>query len=337
VEQVIEEERLLVRTAEQLLEARRFEDAQKAVERRASPTGSRFSSVIECARAYHTRSRRKRKSSWLQTPELRRCSAADAASRRWVGGWIAGSRCCRNRLPHAGAAVAQRQPSGGALRDRYEKPRQQQKLDDAIRKFGEEDVQTRLEGVEGLGENAEDAKAIEYLLRGAADADLSVRVKAIDVVGNARLKQPCRCSCSSSSCATRRSRRSSTSWPSLGKIGDRAPPSRSSTSSRATSTRACAAARSMRSATSATAPRCRRSRSSRRTDGRELPRLTQSAIRKIEQKPAPAVVPPALADRRRPAQAGSTRPKALRSRGRSVRGVDVPLQSLLERLGDERA
>ena len=80
--------------------------------------------------------------------------------------------------------------SGGSnLRDRYEKPRQQQKLDDAIRKFGEEDVQTRLEGVEGLGENAEDPKAIEYLLRGAADADLSVRVKSIDVVGNARLKQ----------------------------------------------------------------------------------------------------------------------------------------------------
>lgn len=76
----------------------------------------------------------------------------------------------------------------GRLRDRYEKPRQQQKLDEAIRKFGEEDTQTRLEGVEGLGENAEDAKAVDYLVRAAADADLSVRVKAIDVIGDNRVK-----------------------------------------------------------------------------------------------------------------------------------------------------
>jgi HEAT repeat protein len=77
---------------------------------------------------------------------------------------------------------------GGRLRDRYERPRQQQKLDDAIRKFGEEDVQSRLEGVEGLGENAEDPKAVEYLVRAAADADMSVRVKAIGVIGDAKVR-----------------------------------------------------------------------------------------------------------------------------------------------------
>lgn len=80
-------------------------------------------------------------------------------------------------------------PGGtGRLRDRVEKPRQQQKLDEAIRKFNEEDVATRVEGVEELGQSAEDPKAVEYLLRGAADPNLSVRVKSIDVIGDAKVK-----------------------------------------------------------------------------------------------------------------------------------------------------
>jgi HEAT repeat protein len=163
-------------------------------------------------------------------------------------------------------------------------------------------------------------------------------VKAIDVVGNARLKQPCRCSCSSSSCATRRSRRSSTSWPSLGKIGD----------SSATKPILDFLARDIEPSVRGSAVYAlgdigdraalpSLEKLAKDSTDENFRGLTQSAIRKIEQKPAPTVVrrrwPIAVP---RPSR-NRTRPKALRSRGRSVAASTFPLQSLLERLGDERA
>jgi hypothetical protein len=189
----------------------------------------------------------------------------------------------------------------GSLRDRYEKPRQQQKLDDAIRKFGEEDVQTRLEGVEGLGENAEDPKAIEYLLRGAADADLSVRVKAIDIVGNARLKQAVpllvqQLFMRDTTLATKQH-----ILASLGKIGD---PSATKpildflARDVEPSVRGSAVYALGDIGDRAALPSLEKL--AKNTTDENFRGLTQSAIRKIEQKPAPAVVPPALADRRAP-------------------------------------
>jgi HEAT repeat protein len=205
------------------------------------------------------------------------------------------------------ATIAGAQPSpidgrgSTNLRDRYEKPRQQQKLEDAIRKFGEEDIATRLEGVEGLGENAEDPKAIEYLLRGAADAEPSVRVKSIDIVGNARIKQAVpllvqQLFMRDTTLATKQH-----ILASLGKIGD---PSATKpildflARDVDPSIRGSAVYALGDIGDRAALPQLEKL--AKNTTDENFRGLTQSAIRKFEQKPAPAVVPPALADRRAP-------------------------------------
>jgi HEAT repeat protein len=185
--------------------------------------------------------------------------------------------------------------SGRSLRDRYDKPRQQQKLDEAIRKFGEEDTQTRLEGVEGFGENAEDPKAVEYLLRAAADADLSVRVKAIDVIGDAKVKPAVtllvqQLFMRDTTLATKQH-----ILGALGKIGD----------THATQPILDFLARdidpSLRGGAvyalgdigdRAALPTLERL--AKQTTDENFRGLTQAAIRKIEEKPPPSVVPPAL-------------------------------------------
>ncbi len=208
----------------------------------------------------------------------------------------------------AGAAAALAQPSPidgrGRLRDRYEKPRQQQKLDEAIRKLGEEDTQTRLEGVEGLGENAEDAKAVDYLVRAASDGDLSVRVKAIDVIGDARTKAAVpllvqQLFMRDTTLATKQH-----ILASLGKIGD----------DHATkpivdflardvdpSVRGSAVYALGEIGDRAALPTLERLVKS--APDENFRSLAQSAIRKIEQKPAPSVVPPALVQDRKGQQA----------------------------------
>lgn len=203
----------------------------------------------------------------------------------------------------SGTAIAWAQPldGRGRLRDRYEKPRQQQKLDEAIRKFGDEDTQTRLEGVEGLGENAEDAKAVEYLVRGAADGDLSVRVKAIDVIGDSRVKAAVpllvqQLFMRDTSPATKQH-----ILAALGKIGD----------THATRPILDFLARDVEpgvrgSAVYALGELGDRTaiptleKLAKESQDENFRGLAQSAIRKIEQRPAPTVVPPALAQDRRP-------------------------------------
>lgn len=202
------------------------------------------------------------------------------------------------------AATAWAQPNPidngrGRLRDRYEKPRQQQKLDDAIRKFGEEDVQERLEGVEGLGTNSEDAKAVDYLLRGAADADLSVRVKSIDVIGDARIKAAVPLLVQQLFMRDTTLQTKQHILASLGKIGDRS----------ATKPILDFVARDVEPSVRGSAlyalgeigdraalPALERM--AKDTTDETLRGLAQSSIRKIEQRPPPPVVPPALADRR---------------------------------------
>jgi HEAT repeat protein len=203
-----------------------------------------------------------------------------------------------------GVAAAWAQPSPidgrGRLRDQYEKPRQAQKLDEAIRKFGEEDTQTRLEGVEGLGENAGDAKAVDYLIRAAADADLSVRVKAIDVIGDARIKPAVpllvqQLFMRDTTLATKQH-----ILASLGKIGD----------THATKPILDFLARDVDQSVRGSAVYALGELGDRsalptlerfaKADADENFRsLAQSAIRKIEQKPAPTVVPPALVQEHR--------------------------------------
>jgi HEAT repeat protein len=258
--------------------------------------------VIECARAYHTRSRAETKI--VAVANLRAFGDASPPMQRRVVALVAGVVGVAML-----AATARAQPAplndnrggGSNLRDRYEKPRQQQKLEDAIRKFGEDDVQTRLEGVEGLGENAEDPKAIEYLLRGAADADLSVRVKSIDIVGNARLKQAVpllvqQLFMRDTTLATKQH-----ILASLGKIGD---PSATKpildflARDVDPSVRGSAVYALGDIGDRAALPSLEKLAKS--TTDENFRGLTQSAIRKIEQKPAPSVVPPALADRRAP-------------------------------------
>lgn len=193
----------------------------------------------------------------------------------------------------------------GSLRDRYEKPRQQQKLDEAIRKFNEEDTQTRLEGVEGLGENVEDAKAVEYLLRGAADANPSVRIKSIDTIGDGRVKAAVpllvqQLFMRDTTLATKQH-----ILAALGKIGD----------PHATQPILDFLARDVDPSVRGSAVYAlgdigdraalpTLERLAKQTTDENFRGLTQAAIRKIEQKPAPAVVPPALVRDRPPAKEG---------------------------------
>jgi HEAT repeat protein len=85
------------------------------------------------------------------------------------------------QLPIDGAAPR------GRLRDAAKNPQASQKLDDNIRKLSAEDLPTRLEGVRGLGE-VNDPKATELLIAAANDPDMAVRVKAIDTLGLIRAK-----------------------------------------------------------------------------------------------------------------------------------------------------
>ncbi len=188
----------------------------------------------------------------------------------------------------------------GRLRDRYEKPRQQQKLDEAIRKFGEEDTQTRLEGVEGLGENAEDPKAIDYLVRGASDGNLSVRIKSIDIIGDTSVKAAVpllvqQLFMRDTSLATKQH-----ILAALGKIGDKS----------ATKPILDFLARDIDPSVRGSAVYAlgeigdrtalpTLERLTKTSTDENFRGLTQSAIRKIEQRPAPTVVPPALAQDRR--------------------------------------
>jgi len=69
-----------------------------------------------------------------------------------------------------------------------DRPQQQQKFDEALRKFNDEELQTRLEGVEALGRTDDAPKALGYLLQAANEPTPSIRLKAIDTLGNIRAR-----------------------------------------------------------------------------------------------------------------------------------------------------
>ncbi len=92
----------------------------------------------------------------------------------------------------AAAQVPAAQDGREKMRDRFNKDngrggaQAQAKFDEALRKFQDDDPQVKLEGIAALGTVAGDdrAKAIGYLLQATNDPDTSFRIKSIDTLGN---------------------------------------------------------------------------------------------------------------------------------------------------------
>ena len=85
-------------------------------------------------------------------------------------------------------ARAQEPTLGGreTLRDRYRnRGSGGGNVSEGARKLRSDNVSDRLEGIRVLAE-ADDPKAVEYLLSAASDGDIRVRIKAIDELGNLR-------------------------------------------------------------------------------------------------------------------------------------------------------
>jgi HEAT repeat protein len=187
------------------------------------------------------------------------------------------------------------------LRDRYRAPQNNQKLDDNIRKLKSDDPETRLEGLKGLGEMNE-PRAIEQLVAATNDPDMRIRIKAIDILGNIRAKEATplliqQLFMRDTDIGTKRR-----ILASLGKIGDE----------RATGPIVDVLPRDVDPAVQGNAifalgdigdPAAVQplERFSRDGHDERLRALAVDAIRKIKEKPAPDLEPPALAgDRRRP-------------------------------------
>jgi HEAT repeat protein len=74
------------------------------------------------------------------------------------------------------------------LRNSQQRPQQQQQFDDSLRKFTSDDVSTRLEGIREMGTMRDEPRAIDYLLEAANDPNPTIRVKAIDTLGDMQAK-----------------------------------------------------------------------------------------------------------------------------------------------------
>ena len=185
------------------------------------------------------------------------------------------------------------------LRDRYKTPQNSQKLDEAVRKLKGDDLTERLDAVRSLGE-VNDPKATEYLVAAASDPDMRVRVKAIDTLGQIRAKDATplliqQLFMRDTDLGTKRR-----ILATLGKIGDE----------RAAAPILDFLSRDVDVAARGNAifalgdigdrsalPALQTLTTNTQDDN--LRGLAQEAIRKIQTRPAPAVVPPALAEERR--------------------------------------
>jgi HEAT repeat protein len=192
------------------------------------------------------------------------------------------------------------------LRDRYKTPQNSQKLDEAVRKLKGDDITERLEAVRSLGE-VNDPKATEYLVAAASDPDMRVRVKAIDTLGQIRAKDATplliqQLFMRDTDLGTKRR-----ILATLGKIGDE----------RATAPILDFLSRDVDVAARGNAIFALGDIGDRsalaalqtlttNTQDDNLRGLAQEAIRKIQTRPAPAFVPPALAEERRGAGARGT-------------------------------
>ena len=184
------------------------------------------------------------------------------------------------------------------LRDRYHAPQSSQKLNDNVRKLQSDDPEQRLEAIRGLGEINE-PKAIEYLVAAANDPDMRIRIKAIDTLGQIKAKEATplliqQLFMRDTDLGTKRR-----ILACLGKIGD----------TRATGPIVDFMARDVDPAVRGNAiyalgdigdPAAIPALDALAKDGVDpaLRALASEAIRKIRARPEPAVVPPALAERR---------------------------------------
>lgn len=93
------------------------------------------------------------------------------------------------------AQVPAAQEGRDRMRDRFNQggrstAQSQAKFDEALRKFQDDDPQVKLEGIAALGTVSDDRpKAIGYLLQAANDPDTSFRIKAIDTLGNMQARE----------------------------------------------------------------------------------------------------------------------------------------------------
>jgi HEAT repeat protein len=204
----------------------------------------------------------------------------------------------------AGAQVPlDQEPARPRLRDRYRGPQNAQKLSDYLRKLKGDDPEERLEAIRGLGEINE-PKAIEQLVAAANDPDMRIRIKAIDTLGQVKAKDATplliqQLFMRDTDLGTKRR-----ILACLGKIGD----------TRATGPIVDFLARDVDPAARGNAifalgdiadPTALAPLEAIVRDGQDpaLRGLAADAIRKIRERPAPAVVVPALAEQRGPGAA----------------------------------
>jgi HEAT repeat protein len=81
-----------------------------------------------------------------------------------------------------GETTSGSQPFGDRARDRLNKKSKGANIQEWVRRLKNDNPDTRLEAVKSLG-NSKDPKAIEHLVQATADADIRVKVKAIDYLG----------------------------------------------------------------------------------------------------------------------------------------------------------
>jgi len=185
------------------------------------------------------------------------------------------------------------------LRGNDSKPQSGQKIDDAAKKVNSDDPDTRLEGVRALGEMEGEGKAEELLMQAANDPDQRVRVKAIDTLGNVHAKNATpflvqQLFLRDTDLATKQH-----ILPALGKIGDK----------RATKPILDFMSRDIDVSIRGNAIYALGDIGDRaaiepleaveKGKDEQLSHLARQAIRRIEERPEPEVVPPALAGDRR--------------------------------------
>ena len=230
--------------------------------------------------------------------------ASRALAGRSLAGIVVALALASTVAPAQAQPVPLEQQGRQRLRDRYSKPQASAKLEESLRKLKSDDPDARLEGIRGLGELEGEKKAVDALIAVVNDPDMRIRIKTIDTLGNMHAKEATpllvqQLFLRDTELATKQH-----ILAALGKIGD----------IRATAPLLDFVARDIDPAVRGNAVFALGDIGDRQAvgplealarDGRDdnLRRLAQEAVRKIRERPAPDVVPPALAvDRRRPAE-----------------------------------
>lgn len=88
-------------------------------------------------------------------------------------------------LASGGALPAAAQVSAQKMQERYERNTKGGSIDDFVKRLESDDPLKRLEAVKSL-EESKDPKTIEFLIQALGDADMRVKARAIDALGNLR-------------------------------------------------------------------------------------------------------------------------------------------------------